>query len=360
MYLLGRNSSVIFSAITIAAVIFIIYEDSVISNESLQSGVFRDNKENFSGRLKKSTISHITLRSVQEEIENASLMNSLKPPASVTEEERIAWFRKKLPEFEIFKSNNLTEKFHGRVLEFFGEECEIRAFMTWISPARSFGKREVLGLETFFKAHPHGCLMILSRTLDSRQGYRVLKPLLDRQVKLAAVTPDLSFLFKNTPAESWFDSIKSGKKRPCTDVVSGNWTRLNNAVLIFDMNHPLLLKFIEEFATTFDGNKWGHNGPYLVSRVVQRVENRPGFNFTVLPPSAFYPVHWNNIGGLFKLPENRVGLRWVKAKLLQLSGQTYGVHLWNKQSSRLKIDEGSVMGRLISDHCVICEQIYSS
>ncbi|KAK1563094.1 hypothetical protein Q3G72_022194 [Acer saccharum] len=406
MYLLGRNSSVIFSAITIAAVIFIIYEDSVISNESLQSGVFRDNKEIFSGRLKKSTISHITLRSVQEEIENASLMNSLKPPASVTEEERIAWFRKKLPEFEIFKSNNLTEKFHGRVLEFFGEECEIRAFMTWISPARSFGKREVLGLETFFKAHPHGCLMILSRTLDSRQGYRVLKPLLDRQVKLAAVTPDLSFLFKNTPAESWFDSIKSGNKDPgeiplaqnlsnlirlavlykyggvyldtdfiilkslkglknsigaqSTDVVSGNWTRLNNAVLIFDMNHPLLLKFIEEFATTFDGNKWGHNGPYLVSRVVQRVENRPGFNFTVLPPSAFYPVHWNNIGGLFKLPDNRVGLRWVKAKLLQLSGQTYGVHLWNKQSSRLKIDEGSVMGRLISDHCVICEQIYSS
>ncbi|TXG58838.1 hypothetical protein EZV62_016667 [Acer yangbiense] len=301
MYLLGRNSSVIFSAITIAA------------------------------------------SSSMKTIENASLMNSLKPPASVTEEERIAWFRKKLPEFKIFKSNNLTEKFHGRVLEFFGEECEIRAFMTSISPARSFGKREVLSLETFFKAHPHGCLMILSRTLDSRHGYRVLKPLLDRQVKLAAVTPGLSFLFKNTPVESWFDSIKSGNKDPgeiplaqnlsnlirlavlykyggvyldtdfiilkslkglknsigaqSTDVVSGNWTRLNNAVLIFDMNHPLLLKFIEEFATTFD----------------------------VLPPSAFYPVHWNNIGGLFKLPENRAGLRWVKAKLLQLSGQTYGI-----------------------------------
>ncbi|KAH7553820.1 hypothetical protein ACOSQ2_029605 [Xanthoceras sorbifolium] len=414
MYALGRNSSVIFSTITIAAVIFIVYEDSVISNDSLQPGVFRARE--ISGRIQtrvggqiKSTISHISLLSVQEEIENAgsgSLMGSLKPPVDVTEEQRIAWFRKKLPEFEIFKSNNLTRQFHGRVLEFFSEECEVRAFMTWISPARSFGRREFLGLETFFKAHPHGCLMILSRTLESRYGYGVLKPLLDRKYKVSAVTPDLSFLFKNTPAEAWFDAIKSGNKDPgeiplaqnlsnlirlavlykyggvyldtdfiilkslkglrnsigaqSIDIVSGNWTRLNNAVLIFDMNHPLLFKFIEEFAATFDGSKWGHNGPYLASRIVQRVENRPGYNFTILPPSAFYPVNWNNIGGLFKTPENKGRWRWVNAKLLQLSGETYGVHLWNKQSSRLKIEEGSVMGRLISDHCVICDQIYSS
>ncbi|KAK7294670.1 hypothetical protein RJT34_17560 [Clitoria ternatea] len=34
-----------------------------------------------------------------------------------------------------------------------------------------------------------------------------------------------------------------------------HWTRLNNAVLIFDMNHPLLLRFIDEFSLTFDGNE---------------------------------------------------------------------------------------------------------
>ncbi|KAJ6871338.1 hypothetical protein NC652_036875 [Populus alba x Populus x berolinensis] len=126
------------------------------------------------------------------------------------------------------------------------------------------------------------------------------------------------------------------------------------------MNHPLLLKFIEEFASTFDGNKWGHNGPYLVSRVVQRVAERPGYNFTILPPMAFYPVGWNRIDGFFKKPENKVESRWVNAKLLQLSGEPYGIHLWNRQSSRFSIEEGSVMGRLISDHCVICEYKYSS
>jgi lactosylceramide 4-alpha-galactosyltransferase len=126
------------------------------------------------------------------------------------------------------------------------------------------------------------------------------------------------------------------------------------------MNHPLLLKFIEEFASTFDGNKWGHNGPYLVSRVVQKVAGRPGYNFTVLPPMAFYPVGWNRIGGFFKKPVNKVESRWVNAKLLQLSGETYGLHLWNRQSSKFSIEEGSIMGRLISDHCVICEYKYSS
>lgn len=401
-----RVKSAILALVIFIATFFIIYEDTVIiSNDSVHSAAAASRAIKV---LEKFQISNRPLLSIQEETDKADSgsWNSLKPPFNVTEDERTAWFRKKLPEFDILKSDNLTEQFHGRVLEFFSHECELQAFMTWISPVNLFGKREVLGLESFFKAHPNGCLMILSRTLDTPSGYRVLKPLLDGKFKVAAVTPDLSFLFRNTPAGAWFDEMKSGNKDPgeiplaqnlsnlirlavlykyggvyldtdfillksfeglrnsigaqSIDVVSGNWTRLNNAVLIFDMNHPLLFKFIEEFAATFDGNKWGHNGPYLVSRVVQRVQTRPGYNFTILPPTAFYPVNWNRIGGLFKVPQNQADSRWVNAKLLQLSREAYGVHLWNKQSNSIAIEEGSVMGRMISQHCVICDQIYSS
>lgn len=401
-----RVKSAILALVIFIATFFIIYEDTVIiSNDSLHSAAAASRAIKV---LEKFQISNRPLLSIQEETDKADSgsWNSLKPPFNVTEDERTAWFRKKLPEFDILKSDNLTEQFHGRVLEFFSHECELQAFMTWISPVNLFGKREVLGLESFFKAHPNGCLMILSRTLDTPSGYRVLKPLLDGKFKVAAVTPDLSFLFRNTPAGAWFDEMKSGNKDPgeiplaqnlsnlirlavlykyggvyldtdfivlksfeglrnsigaqSIDVVSGNWTRLNNAVLIFDMNHPLLFKFIEEFAATFDGNKWGHNGPYLVSRVVQRVQTRPGYNFTILPPTTFYPVNWNRIGGLFKVPQNQADSRWVNAKLLQLSREAYGVHLWNKQSNSIAIEEGSVMGRMISQHCVICDQIYSS
>uniref|UniRef100_A0A6N2MQL1 Alpha 1,4-glycosyltransferase domain-containing protein n=1 Tax=Salix viminalis TaxID=40686 RepID=A0A6N2MQL1_SALVM len=407
---LSRDRTLVLSVIALTATIFFFF-----GNISLQSS--SANTRETSGELHvriaegqiMSTVIKQPLRSMQEEIkkvDRSEHRSSVIPPFNLTVEERIEWFRKKVPEFEILKSNNLTKEFHGRVLEFFNKECDVQFFMTWISPAESFGRREFLALESVFKVHPHGCLLILSGELDSVQGYRILKPLLDREFKVAAVTPDLSFLFESTPAETWFEEMKSGNKDPGeiplpqnlsnlirlavlykyggiyldTDFVvlksfadlrnsigaqsidvSRSWTRLNNAVLVFDMNHPLLLKFIEEFAATFDGNKWGHNGPYLVSRIVQKVAERPGYNLTILPPMAFYPVSWNRIGGFFRKPENKVESRWVNAKLLQLSGgETYGIHLWNKQSSKFSIEEGSVMGRLISDHCVICEYKYSS
>ncbi|KAF8397313.1 hypothetical protein HHK36_016226 [Tetracentron sinense] len=412
---LGTVRPPLFSTISFAVIFFVIlFAGSVFSNLSIYSFAFRTKRYDpdfLSHKIHQrfqSTSSPLPLLSVKEEIEDADIkdQNPLIPPFNVTEEERIAWFRKKLPEFEIFQSTGLTRQFSGRAKKFFGSGCEVRFFMTWISPARSFHRRELFALETLFKAHPHGCLMILSGTLDSRHGNHILKPLRDHGFRVLAVTPDLSFLLESTPAEAWLDEMKKGNKDPgeiplaqnlsnllrlaalykyggiyldtdfvvlkklsglrnsigaqSIDIETGNWTRLNNAVLVFEKNHPLLFKFIEEFSLTFDGNKWGHNGPYLVSRVVARVGRRPGYNFTVLPPMAFYPADWNRISGFFHRPKNPANSKWVKAKLLQLSGDTYGVHLWNKQSSRLRIEEGSIIGSLISDHCVLCEQIYSS
>lgn len=415
--LFSRDKLYVFSIIFLAAIVVIILANSSINFDYSQSfdiftekdgsdhGVVESHKTEL--QIKSSTITHMPLRSVQEKIENVrgNILNPWIPPLNVTEEDRIVWFRERLPGFDIFKSDDLARRFHSRVLEFFNPSCEAQFFMTWISPVESFRSREFLAMESLFKVHPRGCLTMLSRSMDSIAGYRILKPLLDLGFKVQAVTPDLPLLFKNTPAETWYSELKMGNKDPgeiplaqnlsnlmrlavlykyggvymdtdfivlrpfnglrnsigvqSIDEVSKNWTRLNNAVLIFDMNHPLLFKFIQEFALTFNGSKWGHNGPYLVSRVVQRVRTRPGFNFTVLPTMAFYPVDWTKIGGLFKKPKNEVESKWVNAKLVQLS-ESYGVHLWNKQSSRLAIEEGSVMGRLISDHCVTCRNVYSS
>ncbi|KAI4353288.1 hypothetical protein L6164_002250 [Bauhinia variegata] len=402
----------IFSLITFSVVIFLIHADDVIYHQSLRSYEHKGTPEELQTHTTRtalrSTLAHIPLRSLREEEEDVDSGDQKTPvaPINVTKKERIAWFRENLHEFKIFKSNKFTKQFHARVLGFFSHECETQFFMTWISPASSFGGRELLSLESLFKVHPQACLMILSRTMDTKHGNRILKPLLDRGYKVEAVTPDLSFLFRGTPAEAWFQELSKGKKDPgeiplsqnlsnlmrlavlykyggiyldtdfivlkpftglrnsigaqSMDMVSKQLTRLNNALLIFDMNHPLLLKFIQEFALTFDGNKWGHNGPYLVSRVIDRLQKNDGFNFTVLPPMAFYPVSWTRIGGLFWKPKNRGESKWVEAKLLQLNGQSYAVHLWNKQSSSLTIEEGSVIGRLVSDHCIICNYTFSS
>ncbi|KAD3336194.1 hypothetical protein R6Q59_028576 [Mikania micrantha] len=327
----------------------------------------------------------------------------VKPPNHIAKETMII-NEKPILEFDILKSTTLTRRFKKRAHQFFKDGCQVRFFMIWISSSmRVFGDREFIAVDSLFKSNPNICLMILSNTMDSRYGLQILKPLTDRGFKVQAITPDLDFLFKNTPAQSWLDQVKKGKTNPGkiplaqnlsniirlailykyggvyidTDFVilkdfsglrnsigaqsaslSGNWTRLNNAVLIFDKKHLLLYKFMDEFASTFDGNKWGYNGPYLVSRVVEReAAKRELINFTVLHQKVFYPVDWTRVGGFFAAPVSLVHQRWIEAKVDQLNRWTYGVHLWNKQSSRLRVEEGSIMARLILDYCVICNNV---
>ncbi|XP_010245178.1 PREDICTED: lactosylceramide 4-alpha-galactosyltransferase-like [Nelumbo nucifera] len=421
--------SSVFSTISLAVFLFLfllsvsslcnLFLRSAASITKLDPQVFPP-PQNDHHRTFKSVSSPLPLLSVKEEANESyhiddDLRNSVISPSKITvtvtkeKKQRAAFFRRTLQGFNILPSTGLTLQFARRVREFFdsGGGCEVQFFMTWIAPAKSFSQREFFALESLFKAHPHGCLLILSGSMDSRHGTHILKPLQDRGYRVVAVTPDLPYLFKNTSARAWFDEMKKGTRDPGkipvaqnlsnllrlavlykyggvymdTDFIvlkklsglrnsigaqsinteRGSWNRLNNAVLIFDKNHPLLLNFIDEFYLNFDGNKWGHNGPYLVSRVVERVERNPGYcNFTVLPPVAFYPVGWNWIAGFFRQPRNPEMRRWVSAKLRQLSGEAYGIHLWNRQTGRLRIEEGSIIGRLISDHCVVCEHIYST
>ncbi|KAG7607705.1 Glycosyltransferase DXD sugar-binding motif [Arabidopsis suecica] len=379
------GSSSLFTAFAISFVTLIVVTTfTLISNFSMQP--HRD----FSGvKIEiKRVIPHLPLSS-EREGERSDL---LKQQTQVNE---------KLQVIEVFSGDNLSDKFQKRVNEFVGDGCEVKFVMTWISPADFFGNREVLAIESVFKSHPYGCLMILSATMDSPQGYATLKPFIDRGYKVLAVTPDLPFLLKGTAGELWLDEIKSGKRDPGkislaqnlsnlvrlaymykyggvyldTDMIilksfkglrnvigaqtldpsSTNWTRLNNAVLIFDKNHPLLLKFMEEFAITFNGNIWGYNGPYLVSRVARAVEGSSGYNFTVMRPSVFYSVNWLEIKKLFKVPKTEKDSKWVKTKLLYMQRNGYGLHLWNKFSRKYEIEQGSAMWKLVSEHCIICE-----
>ncbi|KAM7463979.1 hypothetical protein LguiA_032100 [Lonicera macranthoides] len=394
----NRPKLQVFSIISFALLCFImVFADSFTLHQSISI----QSKKN-------RPISSLKLFSVEENIqEQFKEKPHLIPPFNSTQKQRIPLFKDKLPHLDILESSNCTKQFDKRVHKFFGKNrCKVKFFMTWISPAKNFGEREFWSIDSLFKSNPDGCLMILSRTMDSVIGFNLLKPLLDRRFKIQAVSPELQFLFNNTPAEVWFDQIKKGEKDPGeiplpqnlsnlirlavlykyggvyldTDFIvlrdfsdlknsigsqsvdiHGNWTRLNNAVLVFDKNHPLLYRFIEEFASNFDGNKWGHNGPYLVTRVVERVKkDSPEINFTVLPPVDFYPVDWTKIAGLFLRPGSRQHRKWVEAKVVQLSGRTYGVHLWNKHSSKFKIEGGSIIDRLRLQHCIICNYNYTS
>ena len=130
--------------------------------------------------------------------------------------------------------------------------------MTWISPASSFGGREMMSVESVFRVHPRACLIILSRTLDTRHGYRILKPLIDGGFKVQAVTPDLLFLFKGTPAEAWLHELRKGKKDPGEIPLSQNLSNLIRLAVLYkyggvyiDIRHRFhsskTLNYVEEF-----------------------------------------------------------------------------------------------------------------
>ncbi|GLT89451.1 hypothetical protein SLE2022_074300 [Rubroshorea leprosula] len=397
-----------FYIIPIIALLFITYTISLTSHLSTYPADTQNN-EIIKAKATPKTISIFGSKppvATQGKIEPVDMgtIDPLVPPFNITKEERIEWFRRKCPELKLFKANNSRQKFHDQVLEFFNKDCSAHYFMVWLSPAQSFGPREFSTIDSLFKADPNGCLIILSTSLNSRQGHMILKPLLHRGFKVLAVIPDLHFLLKNTPAKAWLDEMNSGTRDPGTiplsnnlsnlirlailykyggiyldvdfiilkdfrefrnaigaqsmNTVTGKWNRLNGAVMIFDADHPILHDFLEEFATTFDGSKWGHNGPYLISRVTRSVEDMPGRNFTISPPKTFYPIDWIKIVRLFKKPETESELKRVEEMLLEFSTSSYAIHLWNHRTRELIIEEGSVMERLISDHCIVCQQTH--
>ncbi|KAJ4886461.1 hypothetical protein Rs2_26209 [Raphanus sativus] len=354
------------------------------------------------GSMSTTTSSSSVVSDHQEKEESDPLV----PPPKATKSERISWFRRKLPELEILKSTTKSKRFHRRVLDLYNKNCSAQFFMVWLSPAKSFGPREMLAVDTLFTTNPGACLVILSNSLDSPKGHTILKPLLDQGFNLAAVTPDIPFLVKNTPAEAWLKKLKSGKMDPGsiplfmnlsdltrlavlykyggiyldTDIIFLNsmtglrnaigaqslhpktktWTRLNNAVMVFDLHHPLMREFLHEYSTTFDGNRWGYNSPYLVSRVISRLGHKPEYNLTIFPPDAFYPVNWLKIPSLFKKPATTREAKWVEKTVQEMNKGSYMIHLWNKVTRKMKIEEGSVMHRLISTHCTVCGNITES
>ena len=381
---LNRSRSSLFTAFAASVISLIVFTIFIVSHV-----LVRDISEVVTIEI-KTVVPYLPLRSEKEQ-SNYTI--------TVTESNN-------LHVLDVFGGRDVSEKFQQRATEFSRDDCEVNFMMTWISPAEMFGKREILSVESVFKSHPKGCSIILSSTMDSPLGFRILKPFLDRGYRVTAITPNLPYLLKDTAGETWLEEILTGKRDPGkislaqnlsnlmrlaylfkfggvyldTDMivlksfkrlrnvigaqtlepVTRNWTRLNNAVLIFDKNHPLLLKCIQEFALTFNGNVWGHNGPYLVSRVARAVEGTEGYNFSVVTPSAFYSVNWVEIEKLFKVPRTEKDLKRVQVKVLEMQRRSYGLHLWNKFSSKFEIEEGSAMDKIVTDHCVICEKVTAS
>jgi enamine deaminase RidA (YjgF/YER057c/UK114 family) len=76
---------------------------------------------------------------------------------------------------------------------------------------------------------------------------------------------------------------------------------LNNAVISFSKGHPFLSLASHLFATTFDPNWWGFNGPRLITRVWKRPHaDRAQDDVMLAPSDEFYPLSWRDADKLFQ------------------------------------------------------------
>lgn len=104
--------------------------------------------------------------------------------------------------------------------------------MTWISSLESFSNRELFAIASLFKSHPNACLAIVSNSMHSKKGRLFLKPFLNKGFKVIATKPDFDYIFKNTPAEAWFNELSKGNIDPGEVSLGQNLSNLLRLALL--------------------------------------------------------------------------------------------------------------------------------
>ncbi|XP_028786608.1 uncharacterized protein At4g19900-like [Neltuma alba] len=351
--------SVLYYTIMFLVFLLVINAVSILSNSPRATYGLRSIQKTL-GKQETPKADDAPVESPSVEAEEEEEEDPLVPPENLSREERMAWFRIQLPKLDILKPCNSSQHFHMRILSFLNKNCSTLFHIIWLSPAKSYGKRELLTLDSFFSVYPEGCLVILSNTMDSVRGYRILKPFLDRGFKVTAITPDLPFLFKDTPAESWLEEIRSGDKDPGNIPLSQNLSNLIRLAMLYRYGgvymdaDMIILKDFTHFRNAVGAQSV--DSSYRESWKLPRLQPHD------LPPKAFFPVDWIKIVRLFKKPEDETESKWMGNRFIELlyDGETYTIHMWNKISKVTEIEQGSVIARLASARCVICVNITNS
>jgi len=122
---------------------------------------------------------------------------------------------------------------------------------------------------------------------------------------------------------------------------------------------PLLWNALAEFTKTYRPDLWGFNGPELLTRVWLRCAggapdaraNRTavGRDVRVLPPPAFYPIHWSDAPVYASAREPKRQERMWR----RIRKHSYAVHLWSRKTAGLPVRPGSLYHRLLSAFTVL-------
>ncbi|NWV14638.1 A4GAT galactosyltransferase, partial [Ptilonorhynchus violaceus] len=126
---------------------------------------------------------------------------------------------------------------------------------------------------------------------------------------------------------------------------------LNGAFLSFKPKHKFMELCMQDFVQNYNGWRWGHQGPELLTRVFKKwcslrtIESTSCKGVSALAPEAVYPIRWQEWKKLFEAVS--------ASQFRRLLRNTYAVHVWNKLShgTRLEIPSRALLARLYSRFC---------
>ena len=122
-------------------------------------------------------------------------------------------------------------------------------------------------------------------------------------------------------------------------VVPEDMGKLGSSVLHADYGHPVITMAVRDFAADYRWYVWAHNGPELITRVLQRwcdvyyiswmtPERCKGFR--VVAPKTFYPLHYTEWTDYFRQKDEKAKAIFDR---LMNDQSVVAAHVWNSLSA---------------------------
>lgn len=268
--------------------------------------------------------------------------------------------------------------------------------LLWSTDATSFTLRSRRCLESVFYHHPQATVRVYSNQLP----HNFFAAFRQRGYRVHVHRYNLTQLLTDTPAEPWLQRVAEWERGPYfyshvtdavrlallfrvggvyldTDVIltrpvrmasapatpggetelpalrnalgvesyadtrTGQMT-LNGAIMAFERGSRFLWNCLHEYAADYKADRWGWNGPELLTRVQERCASTEGAAVMVEPPERFYALHWSDVARFATGQQPEADERmWTTIKQ-----RAYAVHVWNRKAAGLTFAEGSFLYRL--------------
>lgn len=132
---------------------------------------------------------------------------------------------------------------------------------------------------------------------------------------------------------------------------------INNAFSKFEKGNAFIKVCLKEFSQHYE-QKWGFNGPQLITRIYFR-SNWSSYDVEIVDRNLFYMIHWSNITShCFEDTEGNT----FDINMKVLKTEAFVVHTNTKiteyQGINGPLKNGTICKYLYNSFCVLCDKVY--